>query len=262
MKVAKENREGTPFADAREIKIGTHCADGGVGPVGRLRDETAVYREVLAYETMQLLGFLTPRVRRCQIVYRDTTAPSENSSTGWEINRDALILDDQEVVAERIGGRALSDEEKEALVDAKFDPQLVIDIHFFHALIGNWDYSLSVDGRETWNTDVIEGPDKRLIPLPGDFDLASWITGKTRQMAPFDYHPELDPIEREARYKLETIQGKTTAEQFTAAALKFEQNRAAIEGKIQASNMDDAGRENAMKHVAFFFSAQHSITRR
>jgi hypothetical protein len=43
LKVSKENRAGTPFSDAREIKIGTHCADGGRGNIGRLRDERAAY---------------------------------------------------------------------------------------------------------------------------------------------------------------------------------------------------------------------------
>src|SRR5262249_12986122 len=61
-KVSKENRAGTPFADAREVKIGTHCAEGGRGNIGRLRDERAAFREAVAYEIMELLGFVGPRV--------------------------------------------------------------------------------------------------------------------------------------------------------------------------------------------------------
>lgn len=33
-KVARVDRVGTRFADAREVKLGTHCADGGRGTVG------------------------------------------------------------------------------------------------------------------------------------------------------------------------------------------------------------------------------------
>ena len=42
-KVSRTDRAGTPFYDAREVKIGTHCAEGGQGPIGRLRDERATY---------------------------------------------------------------------------------------------------------------------------------------------------------------------------------------------------------------------------
>ena len=72
-KVSRANREGTPFAQAREIKIGTHCAEGGRGNIGRLRDERATYREALAYEVMELLGFLAPQVRRARISFYDTS---------------------------------------------------------------------------------------------------------------------------------------------------------------------------------------------
>src|SRR5688500_11551549 len=71
-KVSRSDRAGTPFFDAREVKIGTHCAEGGRGPIGRLRDERATYREALAYELMQILEFVSPRVRRARIDYHDT----------------------------------------------------------------------------------------------------------------------------------------------------------------------------------------------
>ncbi|MCZ7640125.1 MAG: hypothetical protein M5U12_31150 [Verrucomicrobia bacterium] len=35
-KVSREDRAGTPFAEVREIKVGTHCAEGGEGTIGRL----------------------------------------------------------------------------------------------------------------------------------------------------------------------------------------------------------------------------------
>ncbi|MFO1498358.1 MAG: hypothetical protein U1G07_08205 [Verrucomicrobiota bacterium] len=106
LKVSKENRAGTPFADAREIKIGTHCAEGGRGGIGRLRDQRAAFREALAYETMAVLGFISPRVRRARIEYHDTTPPGQAEEVGWTVQRDAFIFDDVEVVAERWGTRS------------------------------------------------------------------------------------------------------------------------------------------------------------
>ena len=111
LKVSSENRADTPFADARELKIGSHCADGGRGNVGRLRDERAAFREALAYETMQLMGYLAPRVRRARIEYRDTSPTTIDTADGWPVTRQAMILEDVEVLAARLGGRALDDDE-------------------------------------------------------------------------------------------------------------------------------------------------------
>lgn len=260
-KVSKENRPGTPFFDAREVKIGTHCAEGGRGTIGRLRDQTAAFREALAYETMSLAGFISPRVRRARIEYLDTSGTNQNATTGWPVTRDAVILDDIEVVAARMGGRALDDEEIAALTNADFDPQLVTDLQFLHALLGNWDYLLSVDGRSLWNTEVIEKADGQLMPVAGDFDLSSWVTGTVRVTAPPGYRPDLPEIERRAHYELEQIAGRVSAASFEAARARFIPGRGAMELQIQAAQIDDAGRTNALEHVAAFYHALESVRR-
>lgn len=260
-KVSTEQRVGTPFFDAREVKIGTHCAEGGRGPIGRLREEAAVYRETLAYEAMGLLGFVSPRVRRARIDYFDTSPAKEGSEVGWELTRNAMILDDAEVVGERLGGRALDDEEIKALTDANFDGQLITDLRCFHVLLGNWDFALSVDGRNLWNTDVIELADKRLLPVAGDFDLASWVTEQVIDSVPHDYLPELPMIDRRARYELETIQKSVTPEQFTAAKDRFMPKKTALELRINTALVDDLGRTNALRHVTAFFDALTAVSR-
>jgi len=260
-KVAKNDRSGTPFFDAREVKLGTHCAEGGRGPIGRLREQTATFREALAYETMWLMEFTSPRARRAHVDYQDVTPTNASPLTGWQVSRDGLILDDIEVVAERINGRALSDEELEDLTDANFDPQLIADLQFFHALLGNWDYALSVDGLGLWNTDVIELANRTLVPVAGDFDLASWVTGMVRLMAPTDYHPELPDIDRQARYELEQIRQRVSAANFTTARQRFEGKRATIELQINAALIDEPGRTNAQRHVTAFYDALTAAAR-
>ena len=260
-KVAREQRMGTPFFDAREIKIGTHCAEGGRGTIGRLRDETAAFREALAYETMELIGFLGPRVRRARIEYHDTTPTNGASEVGWEITRNAVILDDVEVVGERLGGRALDDEEVAALTDAGFDEQLIADLQFLHALLGNWDYALSADGRGLWNTEVIELGSGGLVPVAGDFDLASWVTEVVRVSAPHDYRPELPDVDRQAYYELEQIQQRVSEPLFSAASNRFVPLRAAIESQIEAAVIDEPGRTNALRHVTAFYDALAAVSR-
>lgn len=260
-KVSKEDRVGTPFFDAREVKIGTHCAEGGRGPIGRLREQIATYREALAYEAMDLLGFVTPRVRRARIDYHDTTPTNGVSEVGWALTRDALILEDIEVVAERLGGRALDDEEITVLTNANFSDQLVTDLRVLHVLLGNWDYVLASDGRGIWNTDVIELANKEFLPVAGDFDLSSWVTAQIRLDVPWDYLPDLPDIDRQARYDLEGIRKLTSAEIFTAAAARFLERRAPLEAKVQAALLDEAGRTNALRHITAFFDAVNAISR-
>jgi len=260
-KVSREQREGTPFFDAREVKIGTHCAEGGRGTIGRLREQIATFREALAYETMGILGFVTPRVRRARIDYHDTTPTNTSPMAGWQLIRDALILDDVEVVAERMGGRALDDEEVAALTNANFNVQLITDLQFLHALLGNWDYKLSTNGVALWNTEVIELANGDLLPMASDFDLASWVTGLVRFMGPQSYHPELPDADRQARYELEQIKQRVNPAIFTAARERFATKRSAIESQIGASLLDEPGRSNCLRHVTAFYDAVNAVTR-
>jgi hypothetical protein len=254
-KMAREHRAGTPFFDAREVKIGTHCAEGGQGNVGRLRDERAAFREALAYEVMEVLGFVGPRVRRARIDYADTTPIGESEFAGWQISRNALILDDVEVVAERMGGRVLSDEEAAGVNESAFNRQLLIEMQLFQALLGNWDYGLWQNSQGLWNVEVIELTDQQLLPVAGDFDLASWVTGEVRSSAPRDYRPDLPEIERQARYEVEQIQKRTNPEIFLAAAQRFFDGRAVIQSQIAAAEVDESGRTNALRHATAFFDS-------
>lgn len=112
--------------------------------MGRLRDQRAAFREALGYEIMARLGFVAPRVRRAHIEYRDTSLPTRDVPTEWQLVRDGFILEDIEVVAERLGGRALSEEDVAGLADAGFDGELIAALRLLHALLGNWDYTLSL----------------------------------------------------------------------------------------------------------------------
>ena len=255
LKIAKEDRVNTPFFDAREIKVGSHCADGGRGNIGRLRDERAAYREALAYETMELLGFASPRVRRARIDYRDTAPPSELSNTGWQVTRNAVILEDIEVLAERMGGRALSDQELGELRNANFNDVLIASLELLHALLGNWDYALSMTGEGLWNTDVVELVSGQFVPVAGDFDLASWVTEVARLSAPRDFRPELEDIERQALYQVDQIRSRVDKPTFTTASRTFLELRRAIESLINAAEIDDPGRVNALRHVTAFYTA-------
>jgi len=252
VKVSRKVREGTPFEDAREWKIGSHCAEGGKGNIGRLREERSTFREAVVYEAMQMLGFLSPRVRRAHITYQDTTESGDPDRTGWQLTRMAFVFDHVEVLAEGLGGRALDDEEVAALTDADFPELLIAELQLFHALIGNWDYHLSQDGKGLWNTEVIEMPDKTLEPVAGDFDLASWVTGTVRVTAPRDFMPELDDLERHLRFELSRIRTAFGEDLFSDATQRFFGFREALENLLALAEVDEEAREFMRQHVAEF----------
>ncbi|MBX3732699.1 MAG: hypothetical protein KF791_08900 [Verrucomicrobiae bacterium] len=262
LKVSRKDREGTPFASAREVKIGTHCAEGGQGSIGRLRDERATFREALAYEAMELLGFVSPKVRRARIEFRDTSPGDDPELRGWTVTRMAMVLEDPEVVAERDGGRALSDEEVGALTNARFGAQLIADLRFLHVLLGNWDFVLTEDGRDLWNTDVIRRGDGVLVPLAGDFDLCSWVTAQVRSSAPWDYLPDLPERDRNVRFELQTLRQSLPHATFDAAAARFAARRADLELLVAAALVDAAGRTNAAAHVTTFFNGLTAVAGR
>jgi hypothetical protein len=213
-----------------------------------LRDQRAAFREALAYEVMAELGLVAPRVRRAHIEYRDTSPPNPASMAGWQLDRDAFILEDIEVVGERLGGRALDDQELEELADAGFAEELVTALRLLHALLGNWDFTLSLDGHEHWNTDVISLPSGQLIPVAGDFDLASWVTGVVRLSA-------RGITIRSCR----SSNGKhATGSRHPGGGARFEFRggagtlrlaEAAIESAVAGAAIDTAGRTNAKRHA-------------
>jgi hypothetical protein len=258
-KLSREDRAGTPFFNAREIKVGTHCAEGGRGTIGRLRDERATWREALVYEIMAALDFTSPRVRRAQIQYHDTSPTNGVRDVGWTLSRKALLLDDIEVVAERLGGRALDDEEITTLTNANFSAQLIADLRVLHAFVGNWDYALSTDGSNLWNTDVVALPDGGLLPVAGDFDLCSFVTEEVQLNAPWDFHPELADLPRETRWRLEQVRTSVPAETFTASRDRFTAKRPAIDALVSHALIDDAGRTNALQHVSAFYGALEAL---
>ena len=111
-----------------------------------------------------------------------------------------------------------------------------------------------------WNADVVELANHQLVPIPGDFDLASFVTGEVRVRAPKEYHPELAEVERQARYDVEQIQQRFDALIFAGATGRFTQKRPAIEALIKAADVDVEGRINALRHVTAFFDALAAVS--
>jgi len=97
------------------------------------------------------------------------------------------------------------------------------------------------------------GTNKWLVPVAGDFDLASWVTGIARRIAPRDYHPELGDIERETRYALEQIEHRVAPANYSAARSRFLAKRTLIQNLVLSANLEDDGRAIALRHLQEFY---------
>jgi hypothetical protein len=106
---------------------------------------------------------------------------------------------------------------------------------------------------------VIRLADGKLLPIAGDFDLASWVTEEVRSSAPRDYRPDLGEVERQAQYVLEQFSSQVSAESFLASSNRFAAKRSALELQVQDAVVDEAGRTNALRHVTAFFTALNSV---
>ena len=73
--------------------------------------------------------------------------------------------------------------------------------------------------------------------MASDFDLASWVTGIVRVMAPHDYRPELPDADRQARYEMEQIKQRVGAASFIAAKDRFVAKRTEIESQPSHRSM-------------------------
>jgi hypothetical protein len=255
-KADKAQAAGTMFDGARKIKINTHCGEGGTGTIGRLREEKATWREAALYQAMRALMMPAQLAKPLSITYLDTT-------TNETITRKAFIFEHVDLAAGRLGGKALeSPETWEGDPAQVMEMQAIVRIHFFEALIGNWDWHLRIGpskpgGGQLWNIDAVQLSDK-LVPLAQDFDLSSAVTGNL--IAEEDIDPKILPgkpqLVRQAASYLANEYGPQFADsELHAARDHFKARRAALEQALAEAPVDDEGRANLNAHVDAFYQA-------
>lgn len=259
-KVDKAQAQGTMFDGARKIKIGTHCGEGGAGTIGRLREEKATWREAALYQAMRALAMPAQLAKPVTIAYLDTT-------TNVQLARKAFIFEHPDLTAGRLGGTTLADPEVwEGDPAEVMDMQAIVAVHFFEAMVGNWDWHLRIGasmpgGGQLWNVDAVQLPDT-LVPLASDFDLSSAVTGQLVDEEDIDAKilPGRPTLVRQAASYLASEYGPMLPEaDLHAVRDRFVARRAALEQVIAEVQIDDDGRANLVAHVAAFYTALESL---
>jgi len=248
------------FRGLKSIKIGTHCGERGDGersPKGRLANDKAPLREAFVYRLLDTLGVTTLKARPAEITYID----------GHETRRHAMLLEDVDATAARLGAGKEIDKSKFTNARDMFDPDLAVKLAFGEALIGNFDWCVkwTVDDtyrcdarRILWNVVALARPNGRAIPLPYDFDIAGMVNG-SHGWFPQVYDESFPGTRSRADVEVLGQVGRTrllfTRVQLDRARKEFMARRNAAYRALDETELDPEGRSIIKNYMDAFFAA-------
>jgi len=163
---SKETRAGTLFEDLDKVKLVTHCQQDDE------QYEQYVVQEYLLYRIYNQLTDASFRARLLRIRYEDSAGERA------PIERLGFLIEDEEILAERLDGKLFDPEEIENL---RTHEKSLILLHLFEYMIGNIDWSVAIQHNMKM---VGDAPDATMTPVPYDFDHAGVIDAEYADEAP------------------------------------------------------------------------------
>ncbi len=145
---------GTVLNGLDKVKLVTHCQD-------KDSYEQNVLEEYLAYRMFGLLTDVGFRVQLALITYRDV------SEEGEEWSRLAFLIEDEEALAQRLGGEIVEAEGAHPFDFMSWDLGLM---YLYQYLIGNTDWSIV--GLHNMKVLRVAG---RHYAIPYDFDMSGFV---------------------------------------------------------------------------------------
>jgi hypothetical protein len=149
-----DSLRGSVLEGLDKVKLVTHCQD-------KDSYEQNVLEEYLAYRIYGLLTEVGFRVQLALVTYRDV------STGGREWSRIAFLIEDEDALAERLGGVII---EAEQASPEEFVPQDLGLMYLFQYLIGNTDWSIA----GLHNMKVLMAG-SRHYAIPYDFDMSGFV---------------------------------------------------------------------------------------
>jgi hypothetical protein len=245
-----EDLAGTLFAGARNFRVNTHLStnpESESSRMGRVYGDAGPMREGLAYRLAETLGLKTPATRLARIRYKDL-------GTHTEFTRNALLIETNKKIAERLGGKAVNKDDLSNSEISGINPVEGALFFLFHQMIGNNDFALRVNQPVSesgkylalFNTVVFELPDNSRVPVVYDLDLAKMVKGKK-------------PYADDVPYELELLKESFTPEQLAQAIAITKAHKAALYETVQRTPVDKTGRELALQYLDIFFAKIDSV---
>ncbi|MEZ4827922.1 MAG: hypothetical protein R3C61_16805 [Bacteroidia bacterium] len=221
IKFEKKDIPGTLFENHRKLKLVSHCTE-----------EAYVLREYLAYRMLHLLTPYSFRVRLVRVSYEDIFGRTE------PLEKFAFLIEDEEIMAERMGGQLI--ENQELGPDSTQREQTLL-VALFQYMIGNTDWDIKIEKNiKLLQVASSEWP----VVVPFDFDWSGWVDAP--YTAPFMENFERRRFARICR----------TEEEFAAAFDLFLKLRPQFEATINEFTwLDKRMRKDNLKYIQEFYNA-------
>ncbi|MGH8193894.1 MAG: hypothetical protein ACREQ8_05750 [Woeseiaceae bacterium] len=230
----KKQVMGSEFAGQDKLKLVTHCEN---------RSDTYeqyVLREYLAYKIFNALTEYSFGARLLHATYVDSDRDGESRT------RYAFVIEDNDLLAERIGGQKV---EVPTAEYSRLDRSQANLVAVFQYLIGNTDYSMIRPDKDKdccHNTELFSIAPDQYIPVPYDFDFSGIVDARYAEP-----HPSLN-MRSVTRRRYRGICENNDVMDATLA--QFRSNEAAIKQAVSSiDGMDDRSREKALRYIDGFY---------
>ncbi|HYM24020.1 MAG TPA: hypothetical protein VEU08_12465 [Vicinamibacterales bacterium] len=258
---------GPLFDGMKSVKIGTHCGDSDgdqlTGRFGRLANENSPLREALVYRLLDVFGVPTLRARPARIAYIDGEQKRE---------RNAVIVEGDGEAMKRLGGRRGIPPEAFTSARAMFSESDSARVALAEAMIGNFDWCVKFyDGdtyrcdarRKLWNVEAVELTNGGVRPIIYDFDVAGMVAGKHAWFSSV-FNPAFDdsgsPPDLEVLGQVQRTRSLFTRSTLDAARTHFVERKKDAYAALDASDVDDRGRQLIREYLDAFFRGIESDT--
>jgi hypothetical protein len=154
--IAAKDAKAELFRHLGRPKLVIHCKDTDAY-------EQYILQEAQLYRIYQLLTPVSYRTRLARIAYVDS------ATRGTDATRYAIIVEDPDVMAKRLGGRIMKTEGATA---ADMEAQPLALAFLFQFMIGNLYFSFN----RLHNTSIVATADGRLLPIAYDFDYTGAVS--------------------------------------------------------------------------------------
>lgn len=146
------------FLDGQDkLKLVTHCRDHD-------RFEENVLEEYLIYRMFNTLTDNSFRVRLARITYVDTSGRDD------PLTRYGFLIENDELMAERLGGELIELEEDDLVHPARITGANAALVTIFQYMIGNTDFSMF----RGHNFKIVD-TGETILPVPYDFDWSGFV---------------------------------------------------------------------------------------
>jgi hypothetical protein len=218
---------GSPFDGQSALKLVTHCASDS--PMY----EEYVLREQLVY---RMHGLLTAESFRTRLV---AASYSDSSDSRWRLSRRALLIEDEDAVAKRAGGKIRT---QRGALWANLDSAAVMSYALFQYFIGGTDWSLT----SLHNVRIVQRDDMSYLPLAYDFD---W-TGMVQAV-----YARPDPRLRVSRTRDRLFRGPCwSVESYAPAVQQFVALEQALLGLLEVPGLSAEYRTSTKAWIGEFYA--------